>query len=171
MEHESRSRSSRLQFFSSDGINESFPANSAPVEMGLEQFRDEFALTNRKRLLIGRLEHALNEIRSVCEVHAVLIGGSILNGSPKDRPRDLDALIMYSQNANSDSMSLASILQHARASWLRQDLDLRFVPIDGGVVLFAKVLAFFSVLYSIDRENASNRLGSVLIDLDRGCDA
>jgi hypothetical protein len=97
--------------------------------------------SQRRHYLVDRLRlfiKTLSQCNVVIEI--AILGGSFV--SRKDDPKDIDALLIYRASDGFDPSRLASL-----AASRINDLDVRLVPSDAGLVPLLKASLFYSVLF------------------------
>jgi hypothetical protein len=132
-------------------IAESSPANASPYLCLYEEFRAAASRWSGREPLLA----ALDRVRSQAEtcgvvVEAMLIGGSFVALS-NPSPRDVDCLMFYRQAAG-DRPVEARRLGELRRQAKGNRVDVRFVPVDGGVLPLIKSVCYFSVLFSMEKQ-------------------
>lgn len=149
-----------LPLFPAD-IAASSPGSSSPYLVSRECLYEQFAGSPARRRLLDSLARALERVETLCVVHAVLLGGSIVDRGVA-APRDLDAVIFYSvkEPASPDAIKFLSSQRDASKS---SGLDLRFAPVDVAPHVLIKVACFFGALYSSERGRQDPRKGALLL--------
>lgn len=148
--------------FPKSGIATASPHNSAPYVIDSSSIEEIFGGTPRRDYLMQQLQSLLSDVALTTRLHALLIGGSVLNYR-NPNPNDLDVVVFYSRK-DLDSQSLASKLLSWQTQYHRRGVDARFVPTDAGPTLLIKVSAFFCALYASGHGTTAH--GAVLIDLE-----
>lgn len=157
-----QARAGGYPFFPKTGIETAGPHNSAPYVIDESLIEATFGGSTRRDHLLQELRSLLSDIAPAMHVHALLVGGSMLNRSNLS-PNDLDVVAFYSRK-ESDSRSLASQILSWQALYRGRGVDVRFVPTDAGPILLIKVSAFFCALYASG--HGASAQGAILIDVD-----
>ncbi|MCA0903892.1 DUF6932 family protein [Qipengyuania aquimaris] len=143
------------------GVEQSNPLNSAPYVFSWEAFASEFSFDEVRKARTLVLAQACRRMAEAgLRVEFIMVGGSHI-AREAARPKDLDCVIFYSV-AQPDSADLAAI-PHLQKGLLARRVDARLIPFDGAPILAAKMLGFFTLLYSSSK-GAGNRKGMVLVE-------
>lgn len=143
-------------------IAESYPVNSSPYVIAVDDFYMQFSGTPKRDLLLKNLTN-FDKYLGECGARAVclLVGGSFCN-SGNTEPRDMDGLLMF-EFANCRS-SLESLIVDWRRLSAGHDLDFRFVPVDLDPIYLVKVACFMSALFARTRDSDASAHGCWLVD-------
>jgi hypothetical protein len=148
--------------FLDNDVARSSPAHGSPYLVGEGDLLRLYGTTPRRRAALDGLLRHRQALAGHCRVHAVLVGGSTTRPGSGREPRDCDAVVFYSLDASAapDAIdAMAAALAAARA----EGLDLRLVPTDGDPVDLIKAVAYFSLLFSAERNGTLPRFGSLLL--------
>lgn len=149
-------------------IDECHTANASPHVVDGRRLRSMFHEHGRRRHLVNMLAHALEMFPPSIKVHHLLIGGSVLNLNVRD-PQDLDCLLYYSVGTTGagkeSSAAAASMLRAARWILKAAKIDARFVPVDAGALMIARMTSFMTSLYCASRSGCPTNVGTLLVDL------
>ncbi|GAB3350515.1 DUF6932 family protein [Lysobacter tyrosinilyticus] len=151
-----------VPLFLDQDIARSSPANASPYLIDPHTFIARFAQSPARQALVASLRQTLLELAPLCEVEALLVGGSLLDVQ-NDAPRDFDAVLFYAMRAPADSRQTAQALAAIAARGKARALDLRFVPTDAGPQVLIKAACYFAMLYSSERDRSEARKGALLI--------
>lgn len=145
-----------------DDVARCFPGNASPYLVGMDALGHALAGAPGKAELYARLRRRLHELSERFRVHAVLLGGSLLDPAAT-QPRDLDAVVFYSPADTLAPADVVPTLSAAMRDARQQGLDLRFVPVDGAPHVLIQAACFFAGLYACDRRPGQPRKGSLLL--------
>jgi hypothetical protein len=139
-----------------------FPGNASPYLVEMDALAEALAGEPEKAALYARLRDMLASLSDRFRVHAVLVGGSLLDPEVS-RPRDLDAVVFYSPQDALAATDLVPALSEAMRAARSRALDLRFVPVDGAPHVLIQAACFFAGLYASDRRPDRPRRGALLL--------
>ena len=143
------------------GVEQSNPLNGAPYIFSWEAFVSEFSFDEVRKARTSILAQACAKLADAgLRVEFIMIGGGHI-AREAARPKDLDCVIFYSVE-QPDTADLAMIPDLQKALLARR-VDARLVPFDGAPVLAAKMVGFFTLLYS-STKGADDRKGMVLVE-------
>lgn len=91
-------------------------------------------------------------------VVALMVGGSFVRKEVA-APHDIDGVIFYSGGREETPRRLLN----ESALWKLNRLDMRCIPFDASPAIALKAAAFFSVLYSVNRDGAGAPNGCLLV--------
>jgi hypothetical protein len=150
-----------LPIFNGNDRNSS-PLNAAPYLTGCAHFLNQCGNWPGRSDLVCSLKICLEEAKSAqLVVDALLVGGSFLDMT-NSNPADVDCVWLYRSLAGQgDDVCL---LQSLQTRFKKRGVDMRFIPIDVDVLLFAKTLAFFAILYTNRKANGGAVCAPVLLD-------
>lgn len=135
--------------------------NATPYVVSMARFVETYGNSPRRSGLLDALRDLLSDAESAgVKMQAMLVGGSFLVPA-QAAPRDLDAVLFYTLDADATESGQALLALRERA--LQQKVDVRFVPYDADPIVTLKACAFFSLLYSRTRQSAEISRGVVLI--------
>ncbi len=134
-------------------VADSSPINATPYLQSYADFRARAPEWPGRGELVARLE----QIRAESEqynviIEAILIGGSFTELT-KPAPGDVDCLMLYRQARSGRAIQaegLADLQRRAKA----ERVDVRFLPLDSDPLVLVKVLCYFTILYSKDKQAA-----------------
>lgn len=141
-----------------NGVAQSTPMNGTPYLTVLPVFARLFAEDDRRQAMLAAAESVVARLLSTgLEPLFAIVGGSFLDLERAD-PKDLDLAIFYQMGEDgADAADLGALEQEYR----QHDLDLRLFPYDASPALVAKLIGYFSILYSGPERAAP----TVIIDL------
>jgi len=144
--------------------SDSHPANSSPYVLDGGSLRKCFSGDVLRLKFIDSLDRLLSRLHGSPQTFpAVLIGGGFIRRlNEGGEPKDLDALVFYQCTGELTPESLVSRLTRATPAARRLGLDLRFCPLDADPILLIKSVAFFSTLYSKNKNVLDVSNGLVL---------
>lgn len=136
-----------------NGIAASTPLNATPYVFTQAEFLQHFGFSPARQNLLAAFTTTLQLVGDNGAVPLfAIVGGSILDDARQD-PRDLDVAIFY--RASLERPPDAARLQSLCHSVSRErKLDLRLLPFDGPAAMTAKLIGFFTILYSQRRSEA-----------------
>ncbi len=143
-------------------IAKASPGNASPYLIDNGDFTALFSGSERRADLIAALRERINSMQPHFIVHAIMIGGSMLDLSEAS-PHDLDAVVFYALNTAEASADTARYLAGLMHAAKEDDLDLRFVPTDSEPHILIRAACFFAALYSSRRELVDPRKGALLL--------
>lgn len=148
-------------------VGRCYPLNSSPYIIDFEQFVATYGDSTRRKELVSSLEIlALEMSESGSLIRFGLFGGSFLDTRVKS-PKDLDGLVFFDEKGARETRPGVHCVPGLRARAEALSLDLRFVPIDVGLMWIVKISCFASALYARDRGTDQSNHGSILVELTR----
>ncbi|WP_191555638.1 DUF6932 family protein [Brevundimonas aurantiaca] len=148
-----------------NGVAASTPLNATPYVMTYDAFQARFAINEHRRLMLLGFRESIGRLHSgKVQTPFAIAGGSYLD-IRNAAPKDLDVAVFYRADEG-DTLNVAdwaAITSEATA----RHVDLRLMPFDGPPATTAKLIGFFSILYSQRRERAGV---APIVVIDMACD-
>lgn len=148
--------------FIGNNVPASSPSRGAPYIVDSQTLVATFGTNAARRSLIGRLQSARTQLSQICEVRAVLIGGSLVRIGVT-APRDCDAVIFYAMRSDRNADEVASAMGEVVGNSRKEGLDLRLVPVDVDPIDLIKAACYFSLLFASERGGVLPKHGSLLL--------
>lgn len=140
----------------------SSPAHGAPFRIDDENLRHLFATNPARTRLVENLQATRTALGQYADVHAVLIGGSLVRPSIES-PRDVDAVFFYAIRAGADPDKAVPEMAQIASEAKLLGIDLRLVPVDTNPVDLVKAACYFALLFASERGGSIARWGSLLL--------
>lgn len=133
------------------GIEHSNPIDSAPYVIDWATFDAAYGRSGSRRERTSALSSACMALydRGV-ELEYILVGGSHID-SMCQVPHDLDCVLFY--RLSPGAALPPNFLIELQLDLKQLSVDVRLVPADGPPILLAKMLGYFTLLYSRDRQS------------------
>lgn len=152
-----------MRDFFDRSVSECTPFNSAPHQLTWNDLLQNYGVNSHRRALLLSLRLLFDELAlSGINTHFFLGGGSFFDTSYPE-PKDVDCLIFYSTGQVADFQAAKEACKRGFCS----GIDSRMAPLDADPMLTARMTAFFTMLYSIDRNDAKARRASYLVHTRR----
>ena len=149
-----------------DGVvASSSPGRGTPYLAQFSEFEDRIRALGSRDQLLAALKSALDDLRTACRIHGVLIGGSVLRSSIKV-PRDCDAIVFYSLLDDIRPEKAVESLLKISSEVKEIGVDVRLIPVDTNPIDLIKAACYFSVLFAAERGGVLPKFGTALVELD-----
>jgi hypothetical protein len=129
-----------------NGVPASTPLNATPYVMACDEFQARFVINRHRSLIFAGLQESISSLHhKKVQTPFAIVGGSYLDIG-NTAPKDLDVAVFYSfpESDPPNVADLAVMISEATA----RHVDLRLMPFDGPPATTAKLIGFFSILYS-----------------------
>lgn len=143
-------------------VPESSPSRGSPYLVDSQTFYEAFANDSGRRQLLENLYKLRQDLEKLCEVHALLVGGSFVR-TTVTLPRDCDVVIFYALRSNTDVSTSVEDMCRVAGQARTVGIDLRLVPVDTHPVDLIKAACYFSLLFAAERGGQLPKYGSVLV--------